>query len=95
VVVDLRYDQLCLIAGALDGRGLIGSPLAPQAGPDQRRERNDGGNHQPQELRSNAAEQHRFSLFRSRTCSPRGRARIIAQTHLQLASVPLIRLDAG
>jgi len=81
VVVDLRYDQLCLIAGALDGRGLIGSPLAPQAGPDQRRERNDGGNHQPRSC---------DRMLRSSIGSPRIKAALVPHADAPASSRKLI-----
>jgi hypothetical protein len=48
LVVDARGQQTSVDQSACDRLGLVGSPLVPEATADERRERNDGGDHQAQ-----------------------------------------------
>ena len=48
MVVDLGREQAGLVEGALDRGCLVDPPLAPEAGADQRGERNHRGDHQSQ-----------------------------------------------
>jgi hypothetical protein len=62
VIVDIAGDQARLIDRALNRGGLIGAPLVPQAYADEGRERNDTGDDQSDQSRSNAAQQQRLAL---------------------------------
>src|SRR5713226_7116849 len=71
IIVDLRGEQPRLIDRALDRCRLITLPLLPKAEPDQGGERDDGGEHQSEQLRSNAAKQHQFAPSpKPRSCAP-------------------------
>ncbi len=63
MIIDLRSEQSRVADRALEcGRAVV-SPLAPKADSDQRGERHHGGEHQPEQSRSNAAKQHRLSPY--------------------------------
>ena len=61
MVIDLRRQEARFVEDAFRRFVLVIAQLAPQAAADDGDERNDSGEHQPQQSRSDCAQQHRLA----------------------------------